>query len=114
MAIDKVAVDSAAKDYWTGYYKEYGKTWVRDIPRKIKKAMAGGTKTANDEGLQGKVAAIGSALTDEAVFLEGLFTATNGSEFAFAAKFDHDGNVVEFDALPLKTASKSKSKSKSK
>jgi hypothetical protein len=119
MSIEKWAVDSAAKEYWSSYFKEYGKTWVRDIPRKVRKAMTQSTKTANSEGAQGIVSPIGTAVTKEAVFLEGLFTPPSGAVVAFSAKFDHDGHIVGFDSVPLaaKTASKPdflKSKGKSK
>ena len=33
------AVDQTAKDYWTSYYGKYGEMWVREIPRKIKRAL---------------------------------------------------------------------------
>lgn len=34
--LTKLAVDDVAKDYWTKYFKEYGKAWVKDVPRKKK------------------------------------------------------------------------------
>ena len=119
MALEKWAVDSAAKEYWSSYFKEYGKTWVREIPRKVRKAMASTIKTANTDGVAGIVSPIGAAITEDAVYLEGMFTPPSGSALAFYAKFDHDGALSEFDTISL-TASKSKpskskpSKSKSK
>ena len=32
--LTKLAVDPKAKEYWSGYFKEYGKMWTRDIPKK--------------------------------------------------------------------------------
>ena len=32
--LTKLAVDDNAKKYWSGYFKEYGKQWTRDIPRR--------------------------------------------------------------------------------
>lgn len=39
MATTKTAVDSKAQDYWTEYFGEYGKQFVREIPRTIKAAL---------------------------------------------------------------------------
>ena len=116
MALEKWAVDSAAKEYWSSYFKEYGKTWVRDIPRKVRKAMAQNTKTASNNSALGIVSPIGTAWTKEAIFLEGLYTPAKGAPLAFIAKFDHEGNVIGFDttSLEIRTASKSKSRSASK
>ncbi|MGW8177888.1 MAG: DUF5661 family protein, partial [bacterium] len=33
----KLAVDPKAKEYWSGYFKDYGKMFTRDIPRKTHK-----------------------------------------------------------------------------
>lgn len=99
MAFDKWAVDEAAKKYWENYYKEYGKSWVRDIPRRVKKAMVE-SKTASDNGI---VTPVGKAVSDNGVVLEGMYR-TDAGNFLFRADFDHEGNITSFDASKLAEA----------
>lgn len=46
----KLAVDPKAKEYWSGYFKDYGKMFTRDIPRKKhnRKKTAQVDQTAKD------------------------------------------------------------------
>lgn len=95
----KWAVDSTAAEYWSKYYKEYGKSWVRDIPRRVKKAMADNTKVAHAE--LGVVTPVGGSVTADGVFLEGKFRTATGEQHLFYAEFDHEGAVKRFDSVKL-------------
>jgi hypothetical protein len=105
----KWAVDSSAKEYWSNYYKEYGKAWVRDIPRRVKKAMLDHTKTASvgtgaEKLASGVVTPVGTSITDTSVVLEGMFRAASGENFIFCAEFDHEGAIKQFDTAKLSSA----------
>jgi hypothetical protein len=119
MSLAKWAVDSTAKQYWESYYKEYGKSWVRDIPRRVKKAMVENKKVASEQVADaGVVTPVATAiLPNGGVALEGMFRG-NTDKFVFQAEFDAEGKITSFDVVKLaaedKQASKSKSKSKSK
>lgn len=99
--IPKTAADKAAKDYWTKYYKDtgYGALWVRDIPRKVKAALA--------PSLSRKVASaeitiepFTTVILDDVVVLEGRATIGKTAH-VFAADFDHDGNIRVFTSMQL-------------
>ncbi len=53
----KEAVDQASKTYWSEYFRDYGKMWVRDIPRRVK---AGIKKLSNSMSVEGTVAPLAS------------------------------------------------------
>lgn len=104
MSLNKVSVDSAAKDYWTEYYKEYGKAWVRDIKKRVKTAMAQTRKVASSEVEPGKITPIAATLSEGVATVEGVFETQAGAKLLFQASFDSDGNTVSFDTVPLVTA----------
>lgn len=101
MGILKWAVDEAAKKYWDEYYKEYGRTWTRDIPRRVKKAMVERVKLASNESQLGIVTPIATSIAAEGVKLEGMFRSASGDNFMFYAEFDHNGEVGRFDSVKL-------------
>lgn len=101
MGILKWAVDDAAKKYWSEYYAEYGKTWVRDIPRRVKKAMIEHAKVASNESNFGIVTPIGTSISADGVKLEGMFRSASGDDFMFYAEFAHDGGIQRFDHVKL-------------
>jgi hypothetical protein len=103
MSLNKNAIDNAAKDYWSKYYGEYGKSWVREIPRKIKTAMSQINKQASDDMV---IKPLVSIIEDTGLVLEGI-CKTSDSMFSFMAEFDNTGKVVDFDIANL---NKSKSK----
>lgn len=112
MSLSKVAVDEAAKKYWEEFYKEYGKSWVREIPRKIKTAMAEGKRVAAADIEPGRVFPIARAVTPKGVVLEGLFETQAGAKLVFQAAFDGEGNVVSFSPIELAASASKPSKSK--
>ena len=107
MAFDKVAVDQLAKDYWTKFYGEYGKLWVREIPRKIKKAAAAELSKSNktaatDLEVSGTVLPFGHAFLDNGgVAIEGIFDHATIGKFAFQSRFDNEGELTSFDSIKL-------------
>lgn len=102
MSLVKWAVDEKAKAYWSEFYKEYGKSWVRDIPRKVKKAMVEGKRVASSaEADLGIIVPVGQAITASNVYLEGVLHTHSGHKIAFQATFDHSGNVTGLESLPL-------------
>ena len=107
MAFDKVAIDSFAKAYWIKLYGEYGKMFVRDIPRKIKRAaaleLAPGQKTASDEfDASGSVVPCGHAILDNGgIAIEGVFEHDTIGKFAFQTRFNENGEVTSFDSIKL-------------
>lgn len=103
--LSKWAVDEKAKKYWESFYKEYGKSWVRDIPRKVKTAMVEGHKVASaGEANMGIVVPVAKAITATHMHLEGLMHTHSGKKIAFQATFDHDGNLTNLDSLPITSA----------
>lgn len=101
MGILKWAVDDAAKKYWAEYYQEYGRTWTRDIPRRVKKAMVQHAKLASQDSQLGIVTPIATSISKEGVKLEGMFRSASGDNFMFYAEFDHDGAIGRFDSVKL-------------
>ena len=98
----KQALDSAAIDYWTQYFGEYGKQWVRNIPRNVKSAMVAdlrrqaGQDTA--EVVNSSVIPLGYAIQADRVVLDGMYRGTysDGRREGklFQAQFDHDGKLL--------------------
>lgn len=97
----RVAVDEVAKKYWEDYYMEYGRAWIRDIPRRIKAAVdeERPTRTAStDEGY--KVIPLAHKREGSTLTWEGLYS-TPSERLLFAADFDLDGNIAAFKPLDL-------------
>lgn len=111
MAHSKTAADSKTEDYWVSYFGEYGKMFVREIPRTIKAALLPDLKrTANSEkrDLQIKsssVVPLGYGVTkDDSLIVEGIVKVSyvDKSEIRtagrlFTAQFTSDGDLVDFD-----------------
>jgi hypothetical protein len=89
MALHKKAVDSTAADYWTKYFGDYGRLWVRRIPRKIAVAL---------KDKQASIMPLGHAVTDEGVALEGI-AKTSKKNHIFCARFDHRGKLIKFETV---------------
>lgn len=116
--MDKAAVDSKTQDYWESYFGEYGKQWVRSIPRRIAAALAQRTASAGSAGSAGSTGSADSdgyqllrmrpigapVILDTHVLVEGSCVLGNGSvrmARLFAASFDHDGRLLGLDAVPV-------------
>jgi hypothetical protein len=101
--MNKTALDDAAKAYWKDYFKDYGASWVRDIPRKIKaslmanKRIAAKTAEATDDQVRPLAKHVAE---DGSVTLEGVYKASNGT-LLFVADFTPDGEVKALDALNI-------------
>ena len=101
--MDKVAVDEKAKQYWEQYYKEYGKSWVRDIPRRIKAALADNDMVRNAAaGEDISITPVGVVETDNGLLaIEGTYES-GGDVFLFCAHLDaQDGSVRDIDQIAL-------------
>ena len=96
MNMPRTAVDSGASTYWTDYFGDYGRQWVRDIPKKVKACIdRQGGRTASAEF---PVRPLAKVVTKQGVLLEGA-VRTPERDFLFRAQFDHAGRVVSFDAI---------------
>lgn len=100
MALSKVAVDAAAKKYWESFYKEYGRAWVRDIPRRVKTAMAETRRIASVDVESGQVFPTAATLVGDVATIEGLIK-TSGADHMFQASFNGDGDIIAFDTVKL-------------
>jgi len=96
--MEKIAVDQAAKDYWSNYFKEYGQMWVRNIPRRIKAEVRRAMKASSTEGsvipLAYEVADDGT-LSIEAAFVGKL--DDKDAKVLITAEFDDNGILKSFD-----------------
>lgn len=106
----KEAVDQTAVEYYIGYFKDYGKQWVKEIPRKIHARVAAiVTKVASSDkvelDLQGHSFPLyGRRLPNDGLIIEGVFRG-NGTlgdkKFPvarmFIAEFDASGKIVNFE-----------------
>ena len=96
-AMEKTAIDQAASSYWSDYFKEYGKMWVRNIPRRIKTATARHLK-AKIEGefapIAGNINPVDDGLTVEASFVGKI--NDKEAKILVTASFDQEGKLSEF------------------
>lgn len=105
-ALQKLAIDASAAEYWSKYFGAYGKQWVRKIPHRVAHALiARSAELASAEhATQISVQHIGHALTKDAMHLEGTFRYTAGEQAVsrlFRASFTHDGELQSIDSLPI-------------
>jgi hypothetical protein len=111
MANTKQAVDSTAVEYWTSYFGDYGKTFTKDVPRRVAQVIVQGLRrAAKDNALRvvrAQVIPYGWAKTATGgLTFEGAFrgrVVRGGRENtvlrAFAAEFDPSGKVVDVQVL---------------
>ena len=94
--MQKTAIDQAAKDYWGTYFKEYGKQWVRDIPRRIKTAMR---KRLQASTIEGDIAPIAADVSkNNTLSVEAAFVGKVDEQDArilVTASFDNTGSMKE-------------------
>lgn len=99
--MNKVAVDKATKQYWDTYFKEYGKMWTRDIPRRIKAAMTR-TKNLNIKIAEGNIVPIAHHVSeDNELSIEAAFSGKLDSQDAsvlITASFNKEGRLLSFEA----------------
>lgn len=93
-------MDAVTKAYWEEYYKDYdyGRMWVRDIPRYIRAALAPQLKRkANGELPKVSVVPLGYAvLKDNGLRTDGL-VRQGGRSRLFTAEFSADGDLRHFE-----------------
>lgn len=91
----KIAVDEAAKRYWEEYLGDYGRLWVRDIPRNVRAALDRDTttKVAVSGNSEPDVVPLGHAVTADRLILDGVIRGD--SAMLFRAEFNHDGEIVD-------------------
>ena len=111
--METLAVDKLTQDYWTSYFGDYGKLWVRDIPRYIRAAIQGDLRkqaTAGtpppEAGSESRVTPLGYAITADRLTLEGRWVGNvkQGRRIQrvaklFSATFTHDGELVGLNAI---------------
>lgn len=98
--MDKTAVDKASADYWTTYFKDYGRAWVRTIPRRIKTAMVN-TKDLAIKTAEGGVKPLAYNATADGLSIEAAFSGkVDGKDASFLVmtEFDKDGKMLKFEA----------------
>jgi hypothetical protein len=99
--MNKVAVDSAAKDYWKLLWADYGEALCRDMPRRIKASLAEHKKVAAvDESATLKPLAHARVANDKMV-VEGLYKDAS-SKLMFRVTMDNDGNIVDLKTVELR------------
>jgi hypothetical protein len=102
--MDKTAVDSAANKYWSTYFKEYGKMWVRNIPKRIKTAMLQ-TKELNVKTAEGSIAPVAHDISEDGILsLEAAFSGKLDDQDArvlILAEFSEDGKMRKFEATRI-------------
>ena len=93
--MQKTALDQAAKSYWSDYFKEYGKMWIRDIPRRIKTAASRHLKA----DIEGEFAPIAGDMNNNMLSVEASFVGKIGNQegkILVTASFDEEGKISEF------------------
>lgn len=99
--MDKVAVDKATKQYWDTYFKEYGKMWTREIPRRVKTAMIR-TKDLGVKTAEGNVVPIAHNVSEDGnLFVEAAFSGKLDDQDAkvlITASFSEEGKMLSFEA----------------
>lgn len=102
--MDKTAVDSAASNYWSTYFKEYGKMWVRNIPKRIKSAMVQ-TKELNIKTAEGNIVPVAHDISDTGVLsIEAAFSGKLDDQDAkvlVTAEFTEEGKLRKFEAVRI-------------
>lgn len=106
----KIAVDQAAVEYYTTYFKDYGKLWVREIPRKVHARLAAivrksASSTPTELSLIGRSLPLyGKRTTEGGLIIEGVFKghgSVGKKKFPvarmFVATFDGEGNITQFE-----------------
>ena len=100
--MDKVAVDSTAKNYWSTYFKEYGQMWVRDVPRRIKQAM---TREIKATKLEGEIVPVAHDVSkDNTLSVEAAFIGkVDGveSKIMVTASFNAEGKMESIDTTRI-------------
>lgn len=105
MSLRKIALDSVAEDYWEEYFGEYGKLWVRSIPRRVAAAVFPRTAAAQGRSAppqQHVAIPLAHAVRDDGLHVEGI--AVQGDQptrrtRVFTAHFSHDGALISIDAI---------------
>jgi 5'-deoxynucleotidase YfbR-like HD superfamily hydrolase len=98
--IKKVAVDSAAQEYWKLLYKEYGEALVRDIPRRVKAALATSKKIASAD-VEATVLPLAHVKRGDVLFVEGTYQ-DDKEHLMFFASFDESGDVKNVRTVDIK------------
>lgn len=96
--MDKVAVDQKAKDYWSKYFAEYGKMWVKDVPRRIKQATR---REAKGKMAEGVVVPLAKNITEDMLSVEAAFVGKIDDQdvkILVMASFDNEGKMKEFES----------------
>lgn len=99
----KVAVDKATQNYWSDYFSEYGKMWVRDIPRRVKVAMR---RKVNATKVEGNIAPIAANIdeNDDSLLIEAAFVGKiddRDATILVTAEFDSSGNMQSIEAFQV-------------
>ena len=100
--MEKIAVDTTAKDYWTKFFKEYGQMWVRDIPRRIKQAVRREMKA---NVVEGRIVPLAKDISkDNTLSIEAAFVGTIDDKEAkvlITASFNAEGQMQDLDVTRI-------------
>jgi hypothetical protein len=101
--MNKIAVDKSTQDYWSDYFKEYGKMWVRDIPRRVKAAMR---LKVNATKVEGKLAPMAASINEgnDTLSVEAAFIGEVDDKEAtilVTAEFDSHGEMLNIEAFQV-------------
>lgn len=114
MATHKQAADKKTEDYWTNYFGEYGRMFVREIPRVIKAAILPDFRRAASatQVKTAQVIPLGYSVTsDSGLHLDGVVRmtlATRGelrtAQRLFHAEFNAQGDLAVLDTVKAPVA----------
>jgi hypothetical protein len=97
--MEKVAVDTKAKNYWSTYFKDYGKMWVRDVPRRVKSAMR---RIIKADKVEGNIAPMAANIADDnTLSLEAAFVGKvdgHNAKVLITAQFSPNGRMESVEA----------------
>lgn len=103
MAHSRVAVDKTAEDYWVSLFGEYGRQFVREIPRVIKAAVLPEFRRAAAAGSRvdmrnASVVYLGHGVTAaNGLIVDGIVktASTETGSRLFCAEFSEEGDLLD-------------------
>lgn len=93
-------MDKATEEYWSNYFRDYGKMWVRNIPRRIKAAMVR-SKDIGVKIAEGHIVPIAYDASDNSLSIEAAFNGKlddKESQVFIVAEFNDQGRMQKFEA----------------
>jgi hypothetical protein len=94
----KVAVDTAAKNYWKLLFGDYGEQLTKDVPRRVKAALAKKVANLSEECVVLPTAHVD---IDGGVKVEGMYRDAN-NKLMFLATINNTGEVTDIKSFDIK------------